>query len=265
MLIRVEQIDFMYPGGVKALDGISLTIQAGEMMALVGENGSGKTTLARHLNGLLHPQAGSVWVGDWQTTQHSPAQLARRVAYVFQNPDEQLFCQTVWDEVAFGPQNLGHAQPQVKAMVSEALAWLGLQEQAQLNPRDLGYSGRKRVALASALAMQTPVLVLDEPTAGLDARELAQLGDILRLLRHQGKTVLVITHDMDFVAENLERVVLLQRGRVALDAPVQAFFADVDGLEAYGLIAPQITRLSRRLGHSPLALRVEQLLGNKRV
>jgi len=260
MLIRVDDIHFAYPGGVKALDGISVTIQPGEKVALVGENGSGKTTLARHLNGLLRPQAGSVWIGEWQTTQNTTAKLARRVAYVFQNPDEQLFRQRVWDEVAFGPQNLGYSPEQVRIMVENALDLMGLSGLSHLNPRDLGYSGRKRVALASALAMQTPVLVFDEPTAGLDAKELEYLGLVIISLHQQGKTIVIISHDMDFLAESMDRFILLNNGIVSLDAPAQQFFKQKILLETSGLVAPQITRLSQSLRHSDLAMSVDQFL-----
>lgn len=263
MLIQIDNLHFTFPDGTKALDGVSLTIQPGEKVALVGANGSGKTTLARHLNGLLRPQAGSVWVGDWQTTQHSPAQMARRVAYVFQNPDEQLFRQRVWDEVAFGAQNLHYPPGQVRLMVEEALDLLSLNASSQRNPRDLGYSERKQVALASALAMQTPVLVFDEPTAGLDAREQEQLGQVIAWLHQQGKTLVVISHDIDFLAENLDRFVLVRRGQVALDAPAQPFFEQKTVLETSGLAAPQITRLSLSLRHSRLALSVEQFLNDR--
>ena len=146
MQIRIENIHYTYPVGVKALDGISLNIHPGEKLALVGANGSGKTTLARHLIALLHPQQGTVWIGDWQTSNFSPAQLARRVAYVFQNPDEQLFRQSVRDEVAFGPQNLGYPPSQVEKMVGQSLSQMGLTQVVDFNPRDLGYSGRKRVS-----------------------------------------------------------------------------------------------------------------------
>ena len=260
MLIRVDDIHFAYPGGVKALDGISFTIQPGEKVALVGENGSGKTTLARHLNGLLHPQAGGVWIGEWQTTQHTPAKLARHVAYVFQNPDEQLFRQRVWDEVAFGPKNLGYTPEQVRIMVEQTLDKMDLSGLSQLNPRDLGYSGRKRVALASALTMQTPVLVFDEPTVGLDAKELDQLGKVITSYHQQGKTILIILHDMDFLAENMDRFILLNQGLVALDAPSQQFFKQKMLLETSGLVAPQITRLSQSLRYSHLAMCVDQFL-----
>jgi energy-coupling factor transport system ATP-binding protein len=196
MLIQVDQIDYTYPNGVQALVGVSLTIQPGEKVALVGENGSGKTTLARHLNGLLKPKSGSVRIGDWHTRQYSPAKLAQRVAFVSQNPDEQLFRQRVWDEVAFGPQNLGYHREQVQRMVADALELMQLQEVARLNPRDLGYSSRKRVALASAMAMQTSVLICDEPTAGLDAKEQALLSQALKVLHQQGKTLIMISQYM---------------------------------------------------------------------
>jgi energy-coupling factor transport system ATP-binding protein len=264
MQIRVENIHFNYPGSVNALAGISVTINPGEVVGLVGENGSGKTTFARHLNGLLRPQTGSVWIGDWLTTEHSPAQIAHRVAYVFQNPDEQLFRQRVWDEVAFGPQKLGFLPSQVQQVVELSLDRVGLRNEAQLNPRDLGYSGRKRVALASALVMQTPVLVLDEPTAGLDAGEQAQIAQVLALLRQDGKTILVISHDMDFVAENVDRVMLLRQGQIALDAPAQQFFGQSVLLETSGLVAPQITRLSQALNHQQVALTVEQFLDDRK-
>lgn len=264
MQIRVENVHYTYPGGgVKALDGVSLTIQPGEKVALVGQNGSGKSTLARHLNGLLRPEQGQVWIGDLETSAHSPAKMARRVAYAFQNPDEQLFHQQVWGEVAFGPQNLGLSPQQVHVQVAQALELFGLSAFAKTNPRDLGYSGRKRISLASTVAMQTPVLVLDEPTAGLDANEREQLSQVIDLLHQQGKTVLVISHDMDFLFENFERFVLLSAGQVVLDAKTQQFFSHTETLEACGLVAPQMVRLSQALGREPLVATVEQFVEKK--
>ncbi len=260
MTIRMDDVHFTYPGGVKVLNGVSVTIQPGEKVALVGQNGSGKTTLARHLNGLLRPATGSVWIGDWQTKDHSPAQMARRVAYVFQNPDEQLFHQRVWDEVAFGPQNLGYSPGEVHIQVEQALDLMGLGGTSNFNPRDLGYSGRKRVTLASALAMQTPVIVFDEPTAGLDSKEQEQFSKVISLLHRQGKTVIVISHDMDFLIENIDRLVLIVSGKIVLDASVQQFFEQDQMLKASGLIAPQIIRLSRQMGHSHPSTSVEQFL-----
>lgn len=262
MLIRIDNVHFTYPDGVKVLNGVSVTIQPGEKVALVGQNGSGKTTLARHLNGLLRPASGSVWIGDWQTKDHSPAQMARRVAYVFQNPDEQLFHQRVWDEVAFGPQNLGYSPKEVHSQVEQALDLMGLGGTSNLNPRDLGYSGRKRVTLASALAMQTPVIVFDEPTAGLDSKEQEQLARVISLLHRQGKTVIVISHDMDFLVENVDRLLLIIDGKIALDSSVRHFFEQNQMLKTSGLIAPQIIRLSQQMGHSQLPTGVEEFLDN---
>lgn len=147
--------------------------------------------------------------------------------------------------------------------VEQALDLLGLNEVSRFNPRDLGYSGRKRVSLASAIAMQTPGVVFDEPTAGLDSKEQAQLSRVISFLHQEGKTVLVISHDMDFLAENFERFVLLKGGQVILDAPVQHFFEQGQLLKTSGLVAPQITRLSQRMGHAQLAAHVEQFLDNQ--
>lgn len=262
MELRAEDVHFTYPGGIKALNGVSLTIQPGEKIALVGENGSGKTTLARNLTGLLRPQVGSVWVGDWCTNDHSPAQIARRVGYVFQNPDEQLFHRRVWDEVAFGPRNLGYPAEQIPIMVEKALKMLELDHAAQVNPRDLGFSIRKRVALSSVLAMQTPVVIFDEPTASMDAVEQNRLGTVIHTLHQQGKTILTISHDMDFIAENFDRVVLMWQGNVVLDAPAADFFGKGAILDRYGLIKPQIVRLSEHLKYSQIPLNIEQFLAN---
>ena len=260
MDIRLIKVQFSYPQGGQVLKGVSLSLAPGEQVALIGQNGSGKTTLAKHLNGLLRPQQGELWIGDWNISEHTIAQLAHRVAFVFQNPDEQLFRQRVWDEVAFGPQNLGYDLARIKTLVAEALSSVGLEEHFDSNPRDLGYSGRKRVALASALAMDTPVLVLDEPTSGMDALELNMLRQTLHLLRDRIKSVLVVTHDMDFVAENLSRVVLMDRGCVVTDLPTREFLRNNACTSSSALQMPQIVRLSQWLGQPEMALTVGQFL-----
>ena len=260
LTIRVETISFTYPSGVLALNGISFVIPAGQRAALVGQNGCGKSTLARHLNGLLRPQRGKVWIGNWDTQRCTPAQMARRTAYAFQNPDDQLFHQQVRGEIAFGPCNLGYPPARVNALVDQALEMFGLTGDAHLNPRDLGYSARKRIALASAAAMDTPILVLDEPTSGLDAAEQALVSTAIAALNRQGKTILVISHDMDFLAENFERFILMKDGQILLDADFQTFFAQEDLLKAAGLIPPQMARLSRRIGLAGLAATPAQLV-----
>lgn len=251
MHIEIRNLEFTYPGGIPALQGICLDIESGEQVAIIGQNGSGKTTLAKHLNGLLRPTAGTVRVGDWLTTEHSVAQLSRRVGYVFQNPDHQLFKRTVEDEVAFGPINLGFSPERVKKLVSEALTLLELSDEARTNPHDLSLSWRRRVAVAAVLAMDTPILVLDEPTTGQDERHVQCLARLLDILRQRNKTVLVISHDIDFVAENFTRIVVMGQGRVLLDGGPEKVFGETIVLSSTQIQPPQMTRLAQRLGLKP--------------
>ena len=210
--IRIEGLSFAYTPEAKVLSDIRLTIHPGERVALVGQNGSGKTTLARHLNGLLRPACGTIRLCGEETTGVPVAMLARKTALLFQNPEDQICRSTVRGEVAFGPENLGYPPHRISRMVEEALSWFALSDHARHNPHDLGYSERKRLALASILAMDTPIVVMDEPTAGLDARETGLLASALDHLAARKKTVLVISHDMDFVAAHLPRAFVLSRG-----------------------------------------------------
>jgi energy-coupling factor transport system ATP-binding protein len=223
--IWVEGLVHVYEGGVRALDGVDLAITAGERVALIGQNGSGKTTLVRHLDGLLRPTAGRVLVGGVDAAGRTVAQLAREVGLVFQDPDRQIFASTVRGEVEFGPRNLGLRGAELSTAVSEALEATGLGEAAELNPYDLGTSRRKILALASVLAMGTPVLVLDEPTTGQDMRGMAIVEEVVASVSAAGRTVVAISHDMRFVAERFERVVVMRQGRVVLDGSPAAVFA----------------------------------------
>ena len=193
---------------------------------MVGQNGSGKTTLVRHLNGLLRPTAGRVLVDGVDAAGFRVAQLARRVGLVFQDPDRQIFAATVRAEVAFGPHNLGLRGTRLEAAVSGALAAVGLDAELDANPYDLGGARRKLLALASVLAMGTPVLVLDEPTTGQDAHGVETARRVIADVAAEGRTVVAISHDMTFVAETFERVVVLRAGRVVLDGPPGEIFAE---------------------------------------
>jgi len=225
--IWVEGLVHVYEGGVRALDGVDLAITAGERVALIGQNGSGKTTLVRHFDGLLRPTAGRVLIGGVDAAGRTVAQLAREVGLVFQDPDRQIFASTVRGEVEFGPRNLGLRGAALHSAVGEALEATGLAEAAELNPYDLGTSRRKLLALASVLAMGTPVLVLDEPTTGQDMRGMAIVEEIVAAVSAAGRTVVAISHDMRFVAERFERVVVMREGRVVLDgSPSDVFAAD---------------------------------------
>jgi energy-coupling factor transport system ATP-binding protein len=248
MNISFEEVSFSYPSGVAALREVNLTVGSGDAVALVGENGAGKTTLAKLLNGLLMPQNGRVLVGEWDTRQRTTAQLARRIGYVFQNPDEQLFERTVWAEVAFGPRNLGCAEAEVRASVDAALTQVGLEAKAKHHPYDLHASQRKLVALAAMLAMKTPVIILDEPTTGQDARGIALIGEIVETLKAKGCTVLAISHDVDFCADHFERVVVMSQGRILAEGPTRRIFSGTDLLAQANVEPPQLVRLAVQLG-----------------
>jgi energy-coupling factor transport system ATP-binding protein len=258
MNIKVDNLHFTYPNGVTALAGVSLRITAGEKIAIVGQNGAGKTTLVRHFNGLLQPTQGSVSIGDWDTRQHSVAQLARRVGYVFQNPDDQLFARTVADEIRVGPKNLGYPPEQIETLVETAIALCELEGKQAENPYDLSPAWRKMVALASIIAMDTPILILDEPTTGQDARSIARIVRIVQTLHNQGKTVVAITHDIDFCAENFRRIVVMGEGRILLDDDPHQVFAQEEILALTYVEPPQLARLGKRLGFGEPACTVEE-------
>jgi energy-coupling factor transport system ATP-binding protein len=227
---------------------------------MVGQNGSGKTTLAKHLNGLLRPSQGQVRVGDWTAARQTPAQMAARVGYVFQNPDDQLFRSTVRGELSFGPQNLGWPAARIDAQVESAARLLGLGDQLDANPYDLTPAWRKRVAIASVLAMDTPIVLLDEPTTGQDYRTVEELGRVLGVLRTQGKTVIAISHDMDFVADHFDRVIVMAEGEVLLDRSAAEVFADAAALARTDVEPPQLARLAQRLGFGPTVYLLEDFV-----
>ena len=260
MKLQVEQVSFRYPSGVQALQDVRLDIASGECLALVGENGAGKTTLVKLFNGLLHPSQGAVWVGDWRTDEHSTAELAGRVGFLFQNPDDQLFERSVRREAAFGPRNLGLEAEEVDQRVNSALDQVGLSKVADQHPYDLQYNQRKLVALAATLAMRTPILVLDEPTIGQDEDQRRRVGDIIGQLKHKGRTVILISHDLDFVAEQAERVLVMAGGQVLQDGPAAEVLTQSETLARAAVAPPQLVRLAQALSLPSAPLDVETFL-----
>ena len=216
-IVQVENVHFRYPSGVEALRGVSLTVGGGERIALLGRNGAGKSTLLRHLNGLLLPSSGRVTVAGIDTRSTTVARCARHVGIVFQDIRNQLFARTVRDELRFGPRNLGYGPAQADEMVARAMQVLGLADVAEVHPYDLPPALRRLVAVGAVVAMETDVLVLDEPTAGLDNPSIGRLTDLAALLASQGKTIIVVSHDLDFCFEALDRVILLKDGQLTLD------------------------------------------------
>ncbi|MFZ5647940.1 MAG: energy-coupling factor ABC transporter ATP-binding protein [Bacillota bacterium] len=247
-IIKTEKLTFGYGGGQPVLDNISMEIQKGECLAIIGQNGAGKTTLAKHFNGLHKPASGKVYVDGRDTAGLKVSDLARTVGYVFQNPDHQIFNDTVGKEVAFGLKNLGLSRGEVDDRVAEALEAVGLTEHYGTYPFNLSKGQRQRVALASVLAMRTGVIVLDEPTTGQDYRESVQIMEMVGSLNEKGHTIVFITHDMSLVARYARRVVVLCGGEVLADGGVRAVFALPGLLEKTYLSPPQITLLAQQLG-----------------
>jgi energy-coupling factor transport system ATP-binding protein len=249
-VIELEHVAHVYSNGTRAVDGVSLAIPDGQAIAIVGQNGSGKSTLVRHLNGLLRPTDGRVLIDGVDAATKRVADLAHIVGLAFQDPDRQIFAGKVRAEVAFGPRNLGIREPDLTAVVDDALEATGLRGEANTNPYDLGFSRRKLLSLASILAMRTPIVVLDEPTTGQDARGVARVQAIVGDLTAAGRTVVAISHDMRFVAESFGRVVVMRAGNVVLDGTPAQVFDDrnLATLASTWLEAPLAAIVGARLG-----------------
>ncbi|MDI7248309.1 MAG: ATP-binding cassette domain-containing protein [Bacillota bacterium] len=258
--IVLDNVRYEYPNGVVALRGVSITMGKGETVAIVGENGAGKTTLAKHLNGLLKPTSGSVTVDGIDTRGRTAASLARLVGFVFQNPDDQLFQNQVSREVAFGPRNLGYAADRVEKLVRWAVEQVEITDLLARHPYDLGLAQRKLVAIASVVAMDTPYIVLDEPTTGQDYPGTEKLGRLVARLGSAGKTVMAITHDMEFAAEHFARIIVMAQGQVILDGSPREVFSHPSGLERASVEPPQLARLGQLMGLGECILNEEDLL-----
>jgi energy-coupling factor transport system ATP-binding protein len=249
--VSLEGVLFTYPGGVDVYPapGLNLALAAG-VTALVGENGAGKTTLTKLLIGLMRPREGRVIVAGRDVSQMTVAAMAGIVGYVFQNPDDQLFERTVKAEVGFGPRVLKRSPDVAERATAAALETCGLAGKEDVHPHDLSLPERKWVAIASALAVQPAIVVLDEPTLGQDDLSRRRLGALVEKLGAEGKLVLVVTHDMDFVGETCATTVILSRGRALYAGPTERAFEDVDLVKQAGIEAPHVTTLAREIGLS---------------
>jgi cobalt/nickel transport system ATP-binding protein len=234
-VLDVRGLAFAYPDGHQALFGVDLHVHQGERVALLGPNGAGKTTLVHHLNGILLAGAGSVAVSGLPVTKPNLLEIRRRVGVVFQDPDDQLFMPTVRDDVAFGPANLGLRGPELEARVVRALDQVGMAEFADRPPHHLSFGQRRRVAVATVLAMEPEILVMDEPSSNLDPASRRELADIVRSL---DVTVLMVTHDLLYALELCERSVILSDGVIVADGPTRDVLGDAELMAAHRLELP---------------------------
>ena len=247
-IIQCKDLEHTYPNGVHALQGMDLDINRGEMVAIIGQNGSGKTTLAKHFNGLLMPTGGGIRVNDIPTSDQGIFKLGQHVGYVFQNPDHQIFSEFVFDEVAFSPRLRKVPEDVMKERVSEALEAVGLAGYEQEDPFSLTKSGRQRVAVAAVLAIQPDVLILDEPTTGLDYTEQRSMMDMVKRLNERGSTTIFITHHMWVVAEYAQKVFVIKDGKILLKGSTREVFSEEKILEESFLRPPHFVQLANRLG-----------------
>jgi energy-coupling factor transporter ATP-binding protein EcfA2 len=237
---------------------VDLTVRRGEFLAVLGQNGSGKTTLVKHFNGLLKPTEGTVRVGEDETTERGLRSLGQRVGYVFQNPDHQIFSDTVSEEVAFGPKIRGMDEGEIRERVEEALAAVGMEGRGDEDPFGLTKGERQRVAVASVLAVRPEVLILDEPTTGLDYAEQRSMMDLVKSLNESGSTIIAVTHTMWVVAEYAHRAVVVRDGKIALQGTVREVFVEEEELRDAALLPPHIVSFGSALGYPVLS--VEEML-----
>ena len=255
----IEKLDFSYLADVPVLKNLNMKLDK-RPTAIIGQNGAGKTTLVKLLKGLLKPVSGSIYFHGEDISGKTVAMLAGNVGYVFQNPDDQIFKYNVMDEILFGPLNIGMDAERAKKEAERALKLTGLTGKEKENPYDLELYERKMTAIASVLAMDTDVLILDEPTIAQDWKGRQIIGGIIRSLSERGKLVIAILHDMDFVAENFERVIIMAHGRVLADGTAKEVFAQEEALKKARLQKPYVMQLCEALGYEKSYLTVEELL-----
>lgn len=246
--INFENVGFAYPNGYSAVEDVSFEIEKGENIAIVGQNGAGKTTTVKMINGLLKPTSGKVVVADMDTKDFTTAALSKKAGYVFQNPDDQIFHNTVEKEIRFGPEVLKMSEGKVKEMTEYSASLTGLTGEVEENPYNLPLSVRKFVTIASIIAMDTDIIILDEPTAGQDIKGIRLLENMLKELTARGKTIVTITHDMEFVVNNFHKVFVMAHKNLLKITNPKEVFSDDKLLEESMLMKPYISELVSELG-----------------
>lgn len=271
-MIKIENLTYIYPQGEedgpvkKALDGLSLEIEKGEFVAILGHNGSGKSTLGKLLNAQIMPSSGDIWVDDINSKNEDNIwDIREKCSMVFQNPDNQMVATTVEEEVAFGPENLAIANPELRERVDNAIDLVGMTDYKQRNPSNLSGGQKQRVSIAGVIAMLSDYIIFDEPTAMLDPKGRKDVINLVKDLNKKcGKTIIYITHYME-EAVLADKVVVLDKGKKALEGPSREVFSQVEKMKALGLTVPQVTEVAYELKNSgikidDLPLNIEEFL-----
>lgn len=260
--IEVKDLHFAYVPEVEVLHGVNLKIYDGEFLSIVGQNGSGKTTIVKHFNGILKPTSGDILVYGENTKEKTISYLSTKVGYCFQNPDHQIFSSRTWDEIAYGPKNLGYDKEKITDIVKTVSKMLGIEDILDENPYNLSKGQRQQIAVASILAMQPNIIIVDEPTTGQDPKQSRNMMELMKLLnREYNKTLVVITHDMNIAAEYSDRLVVMHSGEVLIEGTPREVFAHEELLKKSSLEPPQITKAMIRLGLiNPLAIDLEEAI-----
>ena len=256
--IEVKNVSFAYPNGYIAVDDISLKIEKGENIAIIGQNGAGKSTTVKMLNALQYPTKGTIMIGDMDTKNYTTAQVSRVVGYVFQNPDDQIFHSSVLQEVEYGLRKQKLSEEQIKKQVEYALRLTGMEQFKKENPYNLPLSVRKFVTIAAIVASDCDVMIFDEPTAGQDLMGNRKLSHILKELHKKGKTTITISHDMEFVANNFKKIIVMANKKVVGEGSPEDVFWDFELLEKAMLKQPYVSRLCQKLGIGERVVTLEQ-------
>ena len=258
-VIEIKNLEYTYPDGTKALNGVDLEVSKGESVALIGPNGAGKSTLLLHLNGILNGN-GSVKILVRNLIGKNIREIRNKVGVVFQDPDNQLFSPTVFDDVAFGPINMGCSQKMVKEKVKDALRQVKMEEYKDRCPHHLSFGEKKRISLATVLSMNPEILALDEPTSNLDP---VSRRNMIRLFHELKLTKVIATHDMEMVSEVCKRAILLSQGRIVADGKVSEILTNEELLKNHGLEPPPLVRFLKQMGYKDIPLTLKEMIGRK--
>lgn len=260
MKIELKNLHHVYPSGDHAIRGVSLVLEGTEPIAVIGQNGAGKTSMVKHLNGLLRPSQGRVMIDGTDTAAYTTARLSKDIGYVFQNPYDQLFLESVRKEFAFGPKRIGMSRADIEARTEYVAELVGLSDKLDVHPFDLTDAEKKFCTIGSVIMMNPKTLIFDEPTCGQDTRGITRLAAIMQSLRTDGRLCVTISHDMRFVAAYCKRIIVMSKGKVILDGPKEQVFGQVEQLKKSFVAPPPITRVAQGAGFRKTVFTTQALI-----